>query len=297
MKKHPQSIRINDKYSCDHLREKYKWAPNSLAIYVSSRDMVAKARKVMIGKYGKSVDGEDPVWPDGSSMRFLPIKGAPIKNQNTRNIVRKRLAYHIWLKVNEVNIDTNFVNIYDTIDAFNGLTFSEIVLKSTNEDNTWIFSHINRAWSNEPSKERWAISVKSHMAEEAILIYNNLRDNLYETYGSDINQFFHDQSTGLLDVVKTSVPLQQDDEDDWFDDDDDIDAVVRSGLVDSTFLRFFGEASDETDKSSVASWGTGDTTYTEIIASRENSSTGSSAITQESNTIMTEEIETRKDIV
>lgn len=79
-----KALTINkDKYSREHLREKYRWAPNSLAIYVPRRELVAKARKTMIGKYGKSVDGRDPIWPDGSSMRFLPIKGPAIKNEKT----------------------------------------------------------------------------------------------------------------------------------------------------------------------------------------------------------------------
>jgi hypothetical protein len=68
----------------------------------------------MLNKFGKTVEGGDPIWPDGSSMRFLPIKGPAIKNEKTRSIVRKRLAYHIWLKANEASIDTNFTNIYNT---------------------------------------------------------------------------------------------------------------------------------------------------------------------------------------
>lgn len=286
-----------DQYSRDHLREKYRWAPNSLAVYVPTRDMIAKARKALIGKYGKSIEGKDPIWPDGSSMRFLPIKGATIKNDKTKSIVRKRMAYHIWLKANEVIIDTNFTNIYDTIEAFEGLTFSEIVLRFTDDTNNRVFSHINRAWSNDPSKERWALSVKAHMYDEALRHYNNLYDHLYEVYGPAIKRFFQDNSTGWVDAVKTPVQTIQDDEDDWFEDDDDIDEAIAKGVIDSTFLRFFTTKDDEGDKSSVASWGTGNTTYTEIIAGKEHSSTGTSEITQESNNVSSEEVEKRRDIV
>jgi hypothetical protein len=291
------SVASKDKYSRDHLREKYRWAPNALAIYVPNREMVAKARKIMISKYGKSVEGSDPIWPDGSSMRFLPIKGAAIKNEKTRNIVRKRLAYHIWLKVHEINIETKFKNIYDTIEEFEGLTFSEIVMKLTNHDNIRVFSHVNRAWTNNPSTERWSISVKAHMYDDAMRVYNNLKDELLEVYGPAINQFFHDTNTGWLDAVKNPVQTQPDDEDDWFEDDDDIDDVVKRGLVDSTFLQFFSAKDDDEDKSSVASWGTGNTTYTEIMTVKENSSTGTSVITQDSNNVSVEEVEKRRDIV
>lgn len=206
------------------------------------------------------------------------------------------MAYHIWLKVNEVTIDTNFVNIYDTIDAFEGLSFAEIVLQSTNEENQRVFSHLNRAWSNYPSKECWAISVKTQMYDEAIRVHNNIRDDLTDIYGAAINHFFRDVNNGWLNAVKSSV-TPHDDEDDWFEDDDDIDDVVKKGLVDSTFLRFFGGESDDKDKSSVASWGTGNTTYTEIVATKENSSTGISSITQESNVISPDEMEKKRDIV
>jgi hypothetical protein len=49
-----KSTAVNtDKYSQDHLREKYCWAPNSLAIYVPRTDLVSTARKAMVTKYGK----------------------------------------------------------------------------------------------------------------------------------------------------------------------------------------------------------------------------------------------------
>jgi hypothetical protein len=43
----------------------------------------------MLKLYGKTVEGRDPVWPDGSSMRFLPIKGAAIKSEKSKAVVKK----------------------------------------------------------------------------------------------------------------------------------------------------------------------------------------------------------------
>jgi hypothetical protein len=252
----------------------------------------------MLSKYGKSVEGGDPVWPDGSSMRFLPIKGPIIKNEKTRNIVRKRMAYHIWLKVNKISIDTNFVNIHETVDAFHGLTFAEIILQLTNEDDIRVFSHFNRAWSNDPGKERWALSIQSQMQESASKVYNNIRDTLHDIYGSEIDKFFLDarRDTGWRDIV-VNTNQYKDDEDDWFDDEDDIDEVVKRGIIDSSFIHFFGTKKDEDDKLSVVSWGTGNTTYTEMVATKDTGSTGISSITQESTKLSDEDIDTRKDIV
>jgi hypothetical protein len=149
----------SDKMSRDFLRTKYLWAPNALALYVPKREMVNAARKIMLRKFGKASVGQEIIWPDGSNMRFLPIKGSNIRNPKTMEIVRKRLAYHIWLKANEITIDTNLVNIHNSIDAFEGKTFAEIVMETTveNQGKARVFNHFNRAWSMNPEAERWGI--------------------------------------------------------------------------------------------------------------------------------------------
>jgi len=78
-----------DKSTREYLRTKFLWAPSALAVYVPTKEMVNMARKIMLKKYGKANNGTDPVWPDGSTMRFLPIKGTIIKNNKTKEIVRK----------------------------------------------------------------------------------------------------------------------------------------------------------------------------------------------------------------
>jgi hypothetical protein len=61
----------------------------------------------------------------------------------------------------------------------------------------------------------------------------------------------------------------KDEDDDWFEDDDDIDELIKQGIVDTTFIQFLMGKNDKSDKTSVASWGTGDTNYTEIIENQE----------------------------
>jgi hypothetical protein len=289
-----------DKMSKEYLRTKYSWAPNGLAVYVPKREMVNVARKIMLRLFGKTINGNDPVWPDGSSMRFLPIKGAVIKSEKTKEVVWKRLAYHIWLKANELSVATNMVNIHQTIEAFEGKTFSEIILetKSQKDENTRIFNHFKRAWNMDPSKETWDISVKNQYADEAIRYINNVRHELFNRFGPEIDHFFNkdEKSKEWVEVVN-STKQAQDEDDDWFEDEDDLDDLVKKGLIDPSFIQFLAGKEDKTDRQSVASWGTGDTAYTEIIGNQDASGTVSSSITQESSLEILHDIQKKKEIV
>jgi hypothetical protein len=110
--------------------------------------------------------------------------------------------------------------------------------------------------------------IKLQMNESASKVFNNLKDDFYDNYGPEMENFFQDsQTTTTWSEAVRSKYVPQEDKDDWFDDN--IDEVVHKGFVDSTFLRFFDTTDDkDDDKQSVASWGTGNTTaYTEIVTS------------------------------
>lgn len=208
-----------DKFSREHLRTKYTWAPNALAIYVPNREAVNAAWNIMIQKYGKSDRGVNPVWPDGTSMRFLPIKGNAIKNTKTKEIVRKRMAFHIWLKASEISLDTTMKNIHGTCEFLGGISFAEAVLATTDEEGNRVFSHFNRAWTNDPSQQKWALSVQPHLLSAAQRSLNNIQETLCDLYGNEVNEVFKsdsDQYIGWTDVVNRNN-IQEDD-DDWFDD-------------------------------------------------------------------------------
>jgi hypothetical protein len=289
----------SDRMSKEYLRTKYSWAPNGLAIYVPRREMVNAARKIMLRLYGKTVEGNDPVWPDGSSMRFLPIKGTAIKSDKTKEVIRKRLAFHIWLKANEISIATDMVNIHQSIDAFEGKTFSEIVLQATSKDGkNRFFTHFNRTWNLDPTKESWAIAVKTQYAEEATHYIRNVRDHLFDKYGPEVDHFFHKDSTSKewVEAVNNNKSTQEDD-DDWFEEDDDIDELVKKGLIDPSFIQFLKGQDNEKDSQSEASWGTGDTTYTEIVDHNDAAGTVNSSITQESSLEILQDIQKKKDLV
>lgn len=289
-----------DKLSRDHLRMKYRWAPNAIAVFVPNKESVNAARKIMLKKYGKAINGNDPVWPDGSQMRFLPIKGPVIKNEKMLHNVKKRMTYHISLKVNEQVLETNMANIYNSIDKFDGRTFVDIVLVQQTLNGYRVFTDFIRGWTNDPSRQRWLLSVKFQQREEAQRILTNLRHTLYEEYGTDINQFFipeNDQATWRN--IVTARQQTTDDDNDWFDDDEDIEEMVRQGIVDSSFLQMFKKngSADQDDKDSVVSWGTGKTAYTVIVANQDTDDTVNSSLTSDKNILIEEEKERRIDIV
>jgi hypothetical protein len=258
----------------------------------------------MLKKYGSAVNGIDPVWPDGSSMRFLPIKGTGINNEKTKEIVRKRMAYHIWIKAHEEIIDTDLINIYDTIDTFGGKTLSDIILDYTNEnDGCRFFTHFNRKWNNDPSTQRWSLSVRNHLVHEGQRIVTNLKDDLIDKYGPGVGNFFidtHGDDHLWRDVVKGRSNTQEQEEDNWFDDDDDTEVLIQKGFLHSSFLQFLNpkqsQLGDE-DKQSVVSWGTGDTNYTEIMTNPEAGDTSTSSITNDSTIMTNEEKDRRMGIV
>jgi hypothetical protein len=127
---------------------------------------------------------------------------------------------------------------------------------------------------------------------------NNIQYELQEQYGDQVNYFFRNSndSTKWADIVNKRGSGQQDDEDDWFGDDDDVDDMIKKGVIDCSLLQFLSERGDD-DKQSVVSWGTGDTTYTEMMANKETSGTSTSSITLDTSTFSTEETSRRKSLV
>jgi hypothetical protein len=131
------------------------------------------------------------------------------------------------------------VKIHDTIEAFDGKTFSEIIL-ATAADKTSdirVFNHFNRVWNMDPTKETWALSVKCQYADKAPHIIRNIQDTLFDKYGPEICPFFADDKAvkEWVDVVNSNKNTQ-DEEDDWFEEEDDIEDLVKKGLMDPSLV-------------------------------------------------------------
>jgi hypothetical protein len=142
----------------------------------------------------------------------------------------------------------------------------------------------------DPTKETWAISVKSQYADEAKHYICNLRE---------IDHFFSNEraSKEWVEVINSSK-IPQDDNDDWFDDKDDIEDLVKKGLIDPSFIHFLKGKEREMDRQSKASsWGTGDTAYTEFVDNQDATGTVNSSITQESSFEVLQDIQRKKELV
>jgi hypothetical protein len=283
-----------NKNSRTYLQCKYRWAPNALAVYVPSADLVASARKIMIAMFGKFKDKDDPIWPDGSSMRFLPLKVGNINSDRTRDLVRKCFAYHIWMKSQELVIPAGIKNIHDTCDEFDNKTFSEIILGQKHPvTNRRVFSHFKRMWHQDPTIIKWGLSVNPDNIEEANEVLRNLRKDLEGKYDRSLDHFFIATETDQRD---TKFVRQTDNDDDWFTDDF-FDKMITSGSLKSEFIQFLRGDDSDKDKESIASWGTGDTAYTDIVVStsgKEVSLTDTSTITPDSTGVSETELLSQK---
>lgn len=69
---------------------------------------------------------------------------------------------------------------------------------------------------------------------------------------------------------------------------------MQKGVLKDDFVKFLQDENSDDEKDSVVSWGTGHTTYTEIVTKPSQTVlTDSSTITPESATISNQEIEDR----
>jgi hypothetical protein len=121
---------------------------------------------------------------------------------------------------------------------------------------------------------------------------------MFDRYGPEINIFFADERKHQLwDEIVKNNKTNQDDEDDWFDEEDDIDELVKQGLIEPSFIQFLQGKDEDNDKQSVASWGTGNTTYTELMENQESVVTVNSALTQDSMALGTQDTQGKRQVV
>jgi hypothetical protein len=244
--------------SREFLSCKYAWAPSALVIYVPDSDKVTQARKTLIEKYGKLEDGKSPMWPDGTRMRFLPIKGTPLKSEKPKQVIRKRIAYHIWMKAHEKTIPVPFTNIHEPSECFEGKSLAEKLLELTSSANKDIhlIRHFKYQWSSDPTEQRWAISVHKGVYNEVISLLQNLQRNMIDEFGSEVLKYFNQQQTH--DYGRPRQSMIDDDEDNWFEEDEE---DKEKDVLEEGFELFLAPSDDH----SVASWGTGNTKYTELL--------------------------------
>ena len=294
-------------------RVKYKWAPDGLCFFVHTQEDVRKARLTMCKNFGlQSTKVES--FPGGGRMRFIPLKGSAQLSERAHEIIKQCVRWHVWQKVNEVELVTKFINVHDTIPAFEGRTFEEIVISMQNEKGKHLFRHFKKAWNKDPLQDYWNISVHTKMLEEATVAFSQLIPALVEQYGDEMDKFI--RTAGTVRRRAGRYNTQSNEEDEWFNTSDfmndeekefifeGFEAIFGASVnTSSTKVEVVGDESPQapdatswSDLNCEASAMTTITQQTEKVTDSTDGATPISSITSHSNLPQDEhEIEMRKE--
>ena len=279
-----------DKKSRAYNKTKYAWAPQGLCVYVTDKSLEKSARLKMIELYGECKDdGTLPVWPGGSTMRFIPLKSTFIKNNKTRNKVEKRIKFHIYQKVEEVEIPTNFTNIYESDKKFGGKTFQEIIMEIESKEvqGLKLFRHFNHVWDRDPERRKWAISTHTKLHVEAIEKIKGLKMELEEKYGNGINRFFEEERKRKDFYADRGKSIEEEEEDDWFKDSEIISDKEKCIFVEGITEAMFETTMKGGDE---PSWGS----VISNISPTGESKASTSTLTRSTITVTDAQVEQRK---
>ena len=183
-----------------HKRTKFKYAPAALTVYVSDKTSIKEARRTLIEKYGKLVNGSWPVMPDGSRMRFVPIIFGIVnessinkKKQQVFNHLYDQLALQSSSKAGEVYLDLEMWDLYSRHEYMNKSTLEEVLhgLTSTTKPGIPIFKHITRKWSRIPNDENYEVAVAPSMLKEAQETLRTIIPALKRKFGLCMNNHFN----------------------------------------------------------------------------------------------------------
>jgi hypothetical protein len=160
---------------------------------------------------------------------------------------------------------------------------AEILLemRSTMNNGIHIIQHFKHQWNPDTTIGMWTAAVHKGVYQEAVSVLKNLQRTMLEQYGSEVLKYFN---TVVQQDQRTSRTIIEDDEDKWFEDEEDDN---ERGILEEGF-EFFLSPSEE---NSVASWGTGNTKYTELVQ-QNTQTTIVSSLTSEEKTIT--EVQNRK---
>jgi hypothetical protein len=221
--------------SANWKRDKFKMSPRGLVLYTDDAAKVPELRASLYAKYGKNDEnGTWPVWPDGSQMRFCPLRGQRIRNTNAAQGIYKRMGVHIHIKAHSVTLETSLFDA-DCTSIINDTTIMEAVLGQTAEvdgNTIRVFMHIAPMWSRDKNRQKWGVVVHEKLVQSAGLILADLETTVLAKHGSEFKRFFQKPKFGK------SLPLPSfaKEEDSWFSDDDDETLEDLSGSKGTIFL-------------------------------------------------------------
>ena len=119
---------------------KHKWSPSALCIFVTKREDLKPARKVLYEKFGRNVtdsygnDDAYPTWPGRSQMKFVPMADRNMSKDNVAKI-GNHIKMHTTMKGNQVTFNTNIKDPDMTLECFKGQTVGEAILGIMTPDN------------------------------------------------------------------------------------------------------------------------------------------------------------------
>ena len=216
----------------------------------------------MIKKYGEAdEDGTLLVWPGGASFRFIPMKQGRIRSTRTHNKVQHRFRFHIFLKKHEGLIATTMKDINDTIDAFEGKSFQEVVLETQSEniEGTPLFRLFKIKWTPNPDVIEWVLSVHPKLRGEASKAVDEMKEKMIKQCGEEVNKFFKQEASNGRSQGQTPNNDADDDEE-WFSKGSDSLILKSKGILEQGFEKAFerdpptsNQAFSETDFS--GAWG------------------------------------------
>ena len=219
---------------------KHQWSPSALVIFVTRREDLKPARKVLYEKFGRNVTdsygNQDayPTWPSGAQMKFVPMADRNMSKDNVTKI-GNRIKMHTTMKGNQVTFETNIKDPDMTLECLKGQTVGEAILGIMTPDNkNPLFRHFKHDWYRDIYKTTYSLVAHKAFEEQANQCAMTLANVLNDTYGDEVLKAF---STGMRGLNNPHKTYSKDAEDSDFEIDlesDDVDKFMNN-TVECTF--------------------------------------------------------------
>ena len=140
--------RYENIYSKEHKREKFKYSPSGLVVYVGVKDQVKMIRRKICQKYGSIKNNQWPKMQDGSRMRFMPIIQGTIQNKKVYDNMYNHLLTQSVSKTYDSRLDLNLWDIHDPKPYFDDQSLEQVIheMESENKPGIPLFKHITKKW-------------------------------------------------------------------------------------------------------------------------------------------------------
>lgn len=219
---------------------KHQWSPSALCIFVTKREDLKPARKVLYEKFGRNVTDSYgnvdayPTWPGGAQMKFVPMADSKMSKDNVDKI-GNRIKMHTTLKGNQVTFDTTIKDPDMKLDCFQGQTVGEAILGIMTPDNkNPLFRHFKTDWYRDIYKTTYSLVAHKVFETQAHQCAMTLVNVLVDKYGDGALEAFSTGMRGLNNPHKT-YGADADDSDFEIDlESDDVDKFMNN-TVECTF--------------------------------------------------------------